>query len=283
MAIPRFFIDQPPVHQACAPGVVLNLAKDTKNYHHITKVLRFAKGNHVEITIRDLWETWLCQIEAIDEQGLQFRCLELLESDQLPFEVTLVLGFSKGDTNEKVVRQATELGVKQVVPVLFERSISRPEPKKAQAKIGRLRKIATSAAQQSHRSDLPQIENLHSFKDLLKFIESTQPDLIAVPWEEEDQKTLWDYIESADLSQTLQAAQLPQPLHLFMIIGPEGGISAEEIDQLQKLGAQSLSLGPTILRVDTAVVASLSIASSALQKKLSKKLHKRKDDGTLPH
>lgn len=246
------------------PDAIITLSKGSKDYHHMVNVLRLNKGEQIEIVVRDLWTTWLCQIEAIDEQGVQFRCLKLIESIQLPFEISLILGFSKGDTNERVVRQATELGAGRIIPTLFGRSISRPDPKKAQAKIERLRKLALSAAQQSHRSGLPHIEGLHSFADMLKCLDALQPDLIVVPWEEETQVPLWKCLEDAALPQA------PQPTHLAVIIGPEGGISLDEIDQLHELGAQSVSLGPTILRVDTAVVASLATASSILSKRLAR-------------
>jgi len=267
VALPRFFIDGDQAQQAPAPAAELFLSRDTEAYHHITHVLRLAKGEQVEIVLRDAWTAWLCEIEQLDETGVQFRYLEAIESAQLPFETTLVLGFSKGDTNERVVRQATELGVSRIIPTLFERSISRPDPKKAQTKIERLRKIAVSAAQQSHRSDLPQVEELQSFEEMLVFINALQADLIAVPWEEEQHTALSELIEKTALP------ELPQTFKLVLVIGPEGGISTSEIAQLRELDACSLSLGPTILRVDTAACAALAIAHDTLAKKYGSLLY----------
>jgi len=267
VALPRFFIGGDQAQQAPAPAVELFLSRDTEAYHHITHVLRLAKGEQVEIVLRDAWTAWLCEIEQLDETGVQFRYLEAIESAQLPFETTLVLGFSKGDTNEKVVRQATELGVSRIIPVLFERSISRPDVKKAQAKIERLRKIAVAAAQQSHRSDLSQVEELQSFKELLNFLDDFQADLIAVPWEEEQCTALSELIKTTTLSEP------PQAFRLVIIIGPEGGISTNEIDQLREVTAHSVSLGPTILKVDTAVCAALAIAHDVLAEKYGSLLY----------
>ncbi|MCL2606562.1 MAG: 16S rRNA (uracil(1498)-N(3))-methyltransferase [Coriobacteriia bacterium] len=261
MSLPRLFIDQPHVHETLAVDVTVTLSRDLADYHHLVNVLRLEVGEKVEIVVRDIWTVWLCEVEKVDAAGISFGVLESIEASPLPFETTLVLGFSKGDTNDKVVRQATELGIRRIVPTLFERSISRPDAKKAAGKIERLRKIAASAAQQSHRTCLPEICELQTFAMTLELVESWHPDLIAVPWEEESRTLLSDFIESTLLPEYPEVAQLT------LVIGPEGGITAEEILRLHDIGAQSVSLGATILRVDTAACAAIAIAHDSLTKK----------------
>ncbi|MCL2403691.1 MAG: 16S rRNA (uracil(1498)-N(3))-methyltransferase [Coriobacteriia bacterium] len=258
MARPRFFIDQPHVHQVFAADTDAFLRSDSEAYRHIVQVLRLGAGKSVELVQRGVWVTWLCTITSIDDEQVTLRVIEALESRELPFQTTLVLGFSKGDTNEKVVRQATELGVKRIIPVLLERSISRPDAKRAKTKVERLRKIAASAAQQAHRSDLPVIEDLQSFAATVQMVEGLEADLIVVPWEEEGDHPLSACIKNTDLDSSSQAT------HVVVVIGPEGGISLDEITALRDIGARSVSLGPTILRVDTAACTALAIVHDVL-------------------
>ncbi|MCL2526367.1 MAG: 16S rRNA (uracil(1498)-N(3))-methyltransferase [Coriobacteriia bacterium] len=276
MSLPRFFIDQPTKqsgHEGCTDfsGVIvadmtLCFDKSSSSYHHIANVLRIEPGEQIELVVRDVWAPWLCEIESIDTRELHVRVLSAIETPLLPFETTLVLGFCKGDTNEKVVRQATELGVTRIIPTLFARSVSRPDSKKAASKIERLRKIAMASAQQAHRNDLPEILKLQSFGTALKTVNDLLPDLIAVPWEEEGvHHSLSELIENSLLPEA------PEITRMVIVIGPEGGIRADEIEQLHDIGAHSVSLGPTILRVDTAACTAIAVSHDALLKKCAGK------------
>jgi len=263
VALPRFFIDAEQAAQQDAgkdlqAGSIFSFAAGSEVYHHAVKTLRLDAGKHVEIVLRDLWTTWLCEIEETKSDELVLKIVEEIPSPTYNFQIDLVLGFSKGDTNEKVVRQATELGVGRIIPVLFDRSISRPDKKRAMAKVERLRKIAVAAAQQSHRSDLPLVEELQSFDAALKFVSDEQPDLIFAAWEEESQRSLSEVIVETAMSGNAIS-------HAVIVIGPEGGITAEEIKKLCDIGAHKVSLGATILRVDTAAVAAIALASDALR------------------
>ena len=256
MALARFFITFPGEHEALNSGLSFSLAFDGGVHHHVANVLRLHEGERLEIVQRGLWNVWLCEVEQVDAGDLVLRVIEEIPSAQQSFETTLVLGFSKGDTNEKVVRQATELGVACIVPVIFSRSISRPDAKRVASKVERLRKIAVSAAQQAHRSDLPIIENVMTFEDASGFLTKLSPDLVLTPWEEESGNSL---------AQQIALTDLPECPSVAVIIGPEGGISGEEIAQLETIGAKSVSLGLTILRVDTAAVAALAVVHAALE------------------
>jgi len=237
---------------------------DAQVYHHIVNVVRLKAGEKIELVQRDVWLVWLCQIEEINTEGLRLRVLSAIKSAKNPFSITLVVGSSKRDTVERVIRQATELGTTRIIPTLFDRSISRPSRQRAEAKIARLRKIANAAAQQSHRIDLPTITDLQDFPAMLELLHSLQPDTIFTLWEEESSSTL-----SAAIAQT----SLPDPRvrdsHVVLVIGPEGGITLDEIERLRALGGKSVSLGTTILRVDTAACAAIAIARDALAMRTS--------------
>jgi len=270
VALPRFFIDNPQQQpqevqaQDVQVDSTLSLAADSEIYHHVANVLRLSTGKHIEIVQRNLWIAWLCEIEEIHSNELTLKIIQKIEAPAHHFQIDLVLGFSKGDTNEKIVRQATELGIGRIIPVLFDRSISRPDKKRATTKVERLRKIATAAAQQSHRGDLPAIEELQSFDDALKMLDDATPDLILAAWEEESQHSISEAIASF-LAQRQSQQQQSVP-HVVIVIGPEGGITAEEIAKMQDIGAHKVSLGATILRVDTAAIAALAIACDTLRR-----------------
>ncbi|MCL2379408.1 MAG: 16S rRNA (uracil(1498)-N(3))-methyltransferase [Coriobacteriia bacterium] len=269
MALPRFFTSLPVGHPALQAGSVLQVRSagdfDAQLYHHAVNVLRLQAGERVELVQRDLWQTWLCQIGEINPDLLHLQIVESVKTSDIPFELTLVIGFSKGDTTETVVRQATELGATRIVPVLFDRSISRPVGARADAKIVRLNKVAVAAAQQSHRTDLPVLDTLYSFSTAIKLLEQMQPDAIFTLWEEAERT---DCNDSSTLSSAIAAVDLPsvnlRKPHLALVIGPEGGITAAEVEKLTTIGSSNVSLGSTILRVDTAACAAVAVACDAL-------------------
>ena len=272
MALPRFFVSLPSAHPPLEAGQVGSIKCEKEVCHHIANVLRLKVGDRIEIAQRGKWTVWLCELETVNANDVRVSVLEHIPQESLPVETTLVLGFSKGDTNERVVRQTTELGVKRIVPVLFERSISRPDEKRAKLKIERLRKVALSAAQQSHRLDVPVVEELQSFSTAIELISALQADLLIVPWEEERAASLTSTIKQAQLPKQIpvQHPDIPQVTesrypHVVVTIGPEGGISAGEIDTLRRIGVRSVSLGSTILRVDTAAVAALAVVHECLR------------------
>ena len=258
MARPRFFIEED-YRQEFALGATLTIPSTSPVYRHAIKALRLELNEQAELVFCNVWDVWLCTLISVDAQSLTFKFLEKMQVKSLPFESILAIGFSKGDTNERVVRQASELGVARIIPVLFERSVSRPDHKRARAKVERLRKVSLSASQQSHRADLPIVEELKSFSEFTELIADLSPELLLAAWEEEQEATLSDCLY--DLPST-------DALRILTVIGPEGGISAGEMDVLRRAGAKSLSLGPTILRVDTAVVAALAVVHSTLSLQL---------------
>ncbi|MCL2680501.1 MAG: 16S rRNA (uracil(1498)-N(3))-methyltransferase [Coriobacteriia bacterium] len=269
MTLPRFFITLPSDQQPCAPGSTLLLSRtgdfDAQVYHHLVTVLRLKSGEQIQIVQRDSWQGWLCQIETIDATQLTLRVITKLEAASDPFELTLVIGCSKGDTTEQVVRQASELGVARIMPVLFDRCVSRPRGTRAEGKIARLQKVAQSAAQQSQRCDLPIVTQLYSFSAAAEQLVQLQPDALFILWEEEEEP-------SSTLTEMLAKLPLPDPAvrrpHIVLVVGPEGGITYSEVAALRELGGSSVSLGRSILRVDTAACAAVAITAAALRSRL---------------
>ncbi|MGI6329095.1 MAG: RsmE family RNA methyltransferase [Dethiobacteria bacterium] len=167
-----------------------------------------------------------------------------------PLEVTLYPGITKGEKLDEVIRHAVELGVRRIAPVLTERSVVKYSEKKGLDKAVRWQKIALSAASQCRRRFIPRVEGPLNFDDMLHELGSGRKELIIVPWEEEKERGF------AQLA--LDFREPPRSLAIFT--GPEGGISPAEMEKLKQCrGVRPVTLGPRILRAETAPLAVLSI------------------------
>lgn len=185
-----------------------------------------------------------------DQRGEAVLLGKEVSANEPVLEVTLFPGITKGEKMEQVIRQSVELGVKKIVPVLSERSVVRLPRQKKEEKCRRWQKIARSAAGQCRRGLIPSVTLPLEFDEMLEYCRDELFEAIFVPWEEE---------KNANLRQTLDS--LPAGLRkIGLFTGPEGGISANEIKQMQKIpGVYTVGLGPRILRAETASLALLSI------------------------
>jgi 16S rRNA (uracil1498-N3)-methyltransferase len=138
-----------------------------------------------------------------------------------------------------IIEKCAELGVWSIIPMVTERTIA------ASMKLDRWKKLAKEAAEQCTRATIPEITNLQTFEEILK--SAKQYHLALIPWELEKKKTL---------KQALKSLHLP---HILVVIGPEGGFSQKEIESAKRAGFTSVSLGPRILRTETAGLAILSM------------------------
>ncbi|MBR3610108.1 MAG: 16S rRNA (uracil(1498)-N(3))-methyltransferase [Oscillospiraceae bacterium] len=158
-------------------------------------------------------------------------------------EVILYQALPKFDKLEYIVQKSVELGVSKIVPVLTSRCISRPDEKTMKKKLERLRKISDEAAKQSGRGKLPEIGEMLAFKNaVLKMAEAETPILFF----EHAQYPLHEIMEKRT-GKTIS-----------MMVGSEGGFSDEEAEYAKEKGVLIASLGPRILRCETAPVAALA-------------------------
>jgi 16S rRNA (uracil1498-N3)-methyltransferase len=166
--------------------------------------------------------------------------------------LTLYQSLLKGDRFEWVLQKGTELGVQAFVPVLSQRSVF-ADAERAGKKLSRWQRILREAAEQSHRGRLPQLCAPTSFaRACEESVENHQISLM--PWEE---------AAGESLSGALRSADTP-PRSVALLIGPEGGFDPQEAALAQGCGIRVVTLGPRILRAETAAVASVAIAMSAL-------------------
>ncbi|MCQ6266279.1 16S rRNA (uracil(1498)-N(3))-methyltransferase [Fictibacillus sp. WQ 8-8] len=220
--------------------------------NHIVKVMRMEIGDHV-ICSDNQGRVALCEITEIDRDTVQTSIIESIqESKESPIRVTIAQGIPKGDKLETIVQKGTELGAMAFLPFSSSRCIVKWDEKKGQKKTQRLEKIAKEAAEQSHRSRIPDILSPVSFKSLLK--QAAEFDYKIVAYEEEAKIG-----ETKRLSELFN--QMAPGTSILCAIGPEGGLSEQEVDELKEADFIPCGLGPRILRTETASSYILSAIS----------------------
>jgi 16S rRNA (uracil1498-N3)-methyltransferase len=166
--------------------------------------------------------------------------------------ITLYPCLLKGERMEWVLQKGTELGVCAFVPLLSERTVARDAGRMAN-KRPRWERIIREAAEQSHRGRLPALHAPLFFAQACQ--ESAQAhDLSLIPWEEETRDDLAGVLRARDR----------RPAHIGLFIGPEGGFAADEIALARRWGMQVVTLGPRILRAETAALAAVAIILSEM-------------------
>jgi 16S rRNA (uracil1498-N3)-methyltransferase len=233
MARRRFFVDQVRNGQATISG---------DEAHHLVRVLRVEAGQKFEIS--DTSRVWLAMVETARKSEVAFQILEEIPAGPPLPEVTLYLALVKFDRFEWAVEKATELGVTRIVPVETTRS-DQGLFLGAAKRVERWRRIAQEAAEQSRRLAPPEVA------DPLKFA--------AIHADAPAHRFVLDEQPGAPMLVRLVTTA---PVAVF--IGPEGGWTDPERVTLAHYGWQAASLGPLILRAETAVCAALSVTAQVL-------------------
>lgn len=211
------------------------LGEDVK---HIYRVLRLEEGE--KVVINNLQgEEFLGRIAEITKMEVKVVIDEKLEvNNESPLEVYLFQGLPKAAKMDLIVQKGTELGFKEITPIITERVDVKL--KGEFKKLDRLERIALEASKQSKRTLIPKINSPISFKELEE--ELKLMDLVVVPYENAENFGVKSLVRSLDKSVK----------KLGIIIGPEGGFEEEEIEKLKDNGAYIVTLGPRILRTETA-------------------------------
>lgn len=209
---------------------------------HLTKSLRMRAGDMVTVC-NGSGTDYGCRIEnTIPPVTLQV-CYQQASNSEPSLFVTLFQGLPKGDKMDDIIQKGVELGVSRIYPVLTARSVSRPDDKSAEKKRQRWQKIALEAAQQSGRGIVPQICPLCTFDAAVRLSDAKK-------------KILFYEGGGAPLHTLLSAADTACDI----LIGPEGGFNEKEVANAKAHGAACATLGPRILRTQTAPAAALTAA-----------------------
>lgn len=221
--------------------------------NHMKNVLRMKLHEKAEISDGES-RTYLCEVEAYEEDVAVLHILEEMEADTEPAsKLYLFQGLPKSDKMELIVQKAVELGVYQVIPVAMKRSVVRLDDKKAAKKADRWNSIAESAAKQAGRSRIPEVTMPLSYNEALKMAEEL--DVTLLPYE------LAGGMEVT--REVIRQIKSGQSVGIF--IGPEGGFEPEEVDAAVNMGAKVITLGRRILRTETAGLATLAVLMFELE------------------
>ena len=236
----RFFADD----RGLQGGIAQLGAEDSQ---HALRVLRLTCGEEIELVCppqRDL-----ARIEALGDGIVRVRVVSPLRSTEARAQVTLYQGLPKADKMEWIVQKSTELGACAVQPVAMERCVVRLDGKDAAKKTERWQKIAREAVKQCARICVPEVREVKKLAALREELRAL--DLLIVPWEDARDGSVRACVESV--------AQLSAP-RIGVLIGPEGGISPAEAQWLrEEAGGRLVTLGPRILRTETAGLCALTM------------------------
>lgn len=240
--LPRFFLAISWKGAGCA----LDL---TPLHHQLTRVLRAQPGTRL-VVLDGRGQACLVEVAHLDRHRAGGRVVALLPAPPEPaLHVTLYQCVLKADKLEWVWQKATELGVTRLVPVVSRRTVARPGAEPAN-KLERWTAIVREAAEQAHRGALPALLPPLAFDQAIRTAQGVR----LLPYE--------GAVGQAGIGGVLARSQAPLTT-VSLLVGPEGGLEAEEVETAVAAGWQVVSLGPRILRAETAALAALTLVMDA--------------------
>ncbi len=228
-----FYIEPPEGDLAALP------AEEAK---HAAKVLRLKPGDEV-CAMDGAGRRWRAEMAG---EG-RVRLLEELPANECAARITVYEGLPKADKLDFIAQKLTELGAARLVPVKMERCVVKLDGKDGLKRRERLHKIAQEAAKQCRRGLPMDVSEPVDWKAALTVMAAH--DALLIPWEDARGTRLKDVFK-----------ELPEARDIGIVIGPEGGMSPEEVDAMLQIGGRTVTLGPRILRTETAAVVAAALA-----------------------
>ncbi|WIV10686.1 16S rRNA (uracil(1498)-N(3))-methyltransferase [Proteiniborus sp. MB09-C3] len=235
----RFFVDKENIRD----NKVAIIGEDVK---HIRNVLRLKEEDIISICDKQGMD-YIAEIIDLSKEKVVCDIIETkISNSEPPIEVILYQGIAKSTKMDLIIQKSTEVGVAKIVPVITDRTIVKiQDRKKEENKLERWNKITEEAAKQSKRGIIPEVCQILSFNEMLETLKNNG--IIIVPYENE---------ENIGIKEILRGAANKK---INIVIGPEGGFEEEEIELLKAIGAHIVSLGPRILRTETAGLVTSAI------------------------
>ena len=222
-----------------------------KDYHYLIRVRRYREGDSLPVVLGG-GIRGRGAIETISDTQVRMRVTQERQSPETPEttetspDLRLLLGYPKGNKLEQSLRQSTELGVRHLYPILCDRSVPDPEPRAWVQKRSRLETVILEAAQQSNCLPVPILHDPQTMDDFFRDFSEIQGWRGLFFHEKPlEQRRIADYLG-------------PTSTPIYLLVGPEGGISPREVELLVSRGFHPGYLGKTVLRCETAVVAALA-------------------------
>lgn len=244
----RFFVEP---HQIDEEAHQIHITGSDVN--HISNVLRMKSGEELWISDGSKYE-YRCTIESFEPDEVLLHIVYSQEPEyELPCRIYLFQGLPKADKMELIIQKAVELGAYEIIPVETKRCVVKLDGKKSAKKTARWQQIAESAAKQSKRMLIPNVHEVLTFREALKYAESMDVRLVPYELARGMQET----------KEILAGIEPGQSVGIF--IGPEGGFEEKEIEAAIEGGAKPITLGRRILRTETAGLAILSVLMFQLE------------------
>ena len=236
----RFFVEK----EAIGDRQIKIVGKD---FNHIKNVLRMNQEEKIEISSNE--RLYLGEIKTFLEDSILVNILESKDYIEDDVEIILFQGLAKGSKMDLIIQKGTEIGVKEFYAVSTHRTVVKiRDEKKGKNRLKRWNAIAEEAAKQSKRDYIPEVKDILSFKDMIELLK--EEELIIIPYEDE---------ENISIGEVLKEIKKKDRKKINLIIGPEGGFEKEEIEAMKDLAGKIVSLGPKILRTETAGLVASTI------------------------
>ena len=224
--------------------------------HHGLRVLRVRLGEKVGVLDGE-GHHYLCEVESISKDAIRLTVLRKTFVDLLPYRITLVQAIPKGRMFDAIVQKATELGVFRIVPLLTDRVVMQLDDDQSEVKTERWRTVAIEAIKQCGSPWLPRVEAPISASDLVARAEPFELSFVASLQSDSRHPREW--------LKNFQQTQKRRPASLCVWVGPEGDFTPGEIDAAKSVGALPITLGPLVLRSETAAIYCLSFLNYEMQ------------------
>jgi len=223
-----------------------NVTIDGDDVKHIKNVLRLNIEDIISVCDGEKSD-YTVKITEIGKDTIKGEIVHREESkSEPPIEVVLFQGIPKSTKMDLITQKATELGIIKIVPVITERTVIKiQDRKKEEKKLERWQRIAEEASKQSKRGAIPEIGSILTFKEMVSILKDEK--FVIVPYENEKNIGMKEILKSYSDGR------------INIIVGPEGGFEDYEIEQLVDVGARIVTLGPRILRTETAGFTAISI------------------------
>ena len=242
----------------CTPPTTdpADLVLSADESHHLVVVNRASAGTRV-VAFDGRGTEWICQLIAADKRAARLRVESRHCAGLRPFSITLGQALPKGSHMDDIVRKATEIGAAQIVPLLSERTQVHLAADRSDRKIEKWQTAALEAAKQCGNPWLPDIAPLQSATAFMQSADNYDLKLVASlePGAKSLKAVLADY----------SAQSAKPPARVLWLVGPEGDFSPAELSAAHAAGFEPITLGPLVLRCETAAIYALSVLSYELQ------------------
>lgn len=244
----RFFL--PPEE---TQGDVLQL--HDREAHHALHVVRLRAGETVQV-LNGSGDRLTCEVATLARREIHLRVVARESVPRPPWRITLIQAVPKGKTFDTVIQKATELGAHRVIPLLSHRVVSQIDPEKNDAKLDHWRAIAIESVKQCGSPWLPRIDTPIPLEPLLSALEPSALRLIASlrPGARHPRVVFDEF--------TKRRSELRGEIQVW--VGPEGDFTEGELNAIEAAGAAAITLGPSVLRADTAAIYCLAMLNYEL-------------------